>query len=232
MPEPILTESVTDLDAVEAGETEFAVNDLALRAGDGGRFWFTSVEAELRATARLGLRLEPSYASTISRSPPDRSFGLGVAGAWSLFHDIVRDLHLQAEIAVRAFGGEVADTAPSGRPKLPTEMGLRAGGRFGAWTIRPSVGVEAFGHSEHVPIWGGLAVLHALGSDDRLGFVGAEIEVDGDRRYPFTVAPNYLVDATTVRVPIRLGIAIPWVLGAARDAASIGIYTRVLLRFD
>src|SRR2546427_9903350 len=54
MPEPLLTESITDLDGARAGEVEVDVNGLALRRTSAVRQWQTSVEAEWRGLGRLG----------------------------------------------------------------------------------------------------------------------------------------------------------------------------------
>src|SRR2546425_5121584 len=58
MPEPLLTESITDLDGARAGEVEVDVNGLVLRRTSAVRQWQTSVEVEWRALERLGLALD------------------------------------------------------------------------------------------------------------------------------------------------------------------------------
>src|SRR5207245_9399025 len=58
MPEPLLTESITDLDGALAGEVEIDVSASVLRRATGPGQWQSSVEVEWRAVERLGLALE------------------------------------------------------------------------------------------------------------------------------------------------------------------------------
>lgn len=55
MPEPILVESITDLDTQRAGELELEVGTSTLSKHGS---WATRLEAEWRVTGRLGLMLE------------------------------------------------------------------------------------------------------------------------------------------------------------------------------
>ena len=55
MPEPLIGESVTDLDGTEAGELEVDATGL-VHPPDG--FWSSGVEVEWRALPRLGISLE------------------------------------------------------------------------------------------------------------------------------------------------------------------------------
>ena len=99
IPEQILTESVTDIDADEAGEAEIVLNVQTLRARRGGARVYTSgLEIEWRVLRDVGLRLEPSYAATQDEARSrDHEFGLSAAGSYALLHDFARDIHVQAE---------------------------------------------------------------------------------------------------------------------------------------
>src|SRR5216684_1877339 len=61
MPEPVLGESITDIDGSEAGEVEVDLTGVVGRAG-GAKLWQGSVEIESRVTDRLGLEIEIGYA--------------------------------------------------------------------------------------------------------------------------------------------------------------------------
>ena len=58
MPEPVLEESITDIDRDEAGELEADAIAGGTRSGDGVRRWQSSVEVEWAATRDLGVALE------------------------------------------------------------------------------------------------------------------------------------------------------------------------------
>ena len=232
IPEPILTESITDLDAVEAGETEFALNGQILHAARGGaRAWQASVEAEWRATSHLGLRLEPSYAN-LEEEGRSREFGLQVAAAWGLFHDFENDFHVQVEATGRLTGNEKPFESQPGDSALPYSAGVRVGKRFGSWTIRPGAGAEVGATPAHAPLWLGIGVLYQLGEAGRYGFVGMELDADAGRDTPFIVAPNFMVDMKPVGFPFRLGFAVPYVVGADKREPSLGFYLRLLVRTE
>ncbi len=111
-------------------------------------------------------------------------------------------------------------------------MGVRTGFRFGDLTIRPGAGVETGATAAHAPVWGGAGILYALGREGRLGFFGLEMDADAGRATPFIVAPNLLADAKTIGLPLRVGVAVPWVIGAPVTEPLIGIYLRVLVRTE
>lgn len=226
MPEPILTESITDLDGTEAGEVEVDLNVGTLGALSGGdRIRGASVEAEWRATSRLGLVLEPSYDVEGGAGAP----GLHAGVSYAVLHDLRHDLHVQVEAAARLFGSEHSDATIPGETALPLSLGVRAGIRAGHWTFRPSAGIEVGPRTADVPLWAGAALLHELGAGGALGFFGVEVEADGAQATPFVVAPNYVVDLALAGVPCHVGLAIPWVVGAARATPQIGTYLRLLV---
>ena len=233
LPEQILTESVTDIDGIEAGETEFALNGQTLHATtSGARVWQTSLEAEWRATGRLGLRLEPSYASARdAMGSIDRGFGLNVAGAYGVFHDFRREIHVQIEMAGRLVGTEAAYATQPGDPALPFHAGVRTGFRFGAVTLRPGFGAGV-GPYAHAPLWFGAGLLYGLGTGGRFGFVGVELDADAARRTPFIVAPNLMAGTIALGLPFRIGIAVPWIVGASDTQPSLGLYLRILVRTE
>ncbi len=232
LPEQILTESVTDLDAIEPGETEFALNGQTLEANTGSaRAWQASVEAEWRATSHLGLRLEPSYASLIEEGRTNE-LGLQAAAAWGLFHDFAHDLHVQIEATARFTGNDKPYESQPGDFSLPFATGLRFGKRFGPLTLRPGFGTEIGSTPAHLPYWFGMGALYALGDGGRFGFAGVEVDADAARQTPFIVAPNFMADTKAIGLPFRLGLAVPYVLGAASREPSLGVYLRLLVRTE
>jgi hypothetical protein len=58
------------------------------------------------------------------------------------------------------------------------------------------------------------------------------MDADAGRSTPFVVAPNFLVDTQSISLPFRVGIAIPWVVGAPATEPLIGLYLRVLVRTE
>ena len=74
MPEPLLTESITDLDGLDANEVELDGNAFGGRSAAAATVWQSSLEAEWRALERLGLALEVGLSgatgSPSSSSPP------------------------------------------------------------------------------------------------------------------------------------------------------------------
>lgn len=232
LPEQILTESITDIDATEPGETEFALNVQTLHAATGGaRARQGNVEAEWRATSHLGLRLETSYASLVEEGRSNE-FGLQLAAAWGLYHDFSRDFHVQAEATGRLTGENAPYESQPGDSSLPYTAGVRLAKRFDEWTIRPGAGVEVGATPAHVPAWFGVGLLHGLGSDGRYGFIGVELDADAGRQTPFIVAPNLMADTKALGLPFRLGFALPYVLGAAGREPSLGVYLRLLVRTE
>ncbi len=234
IPEQILTESVTDIDANEAGETEVVLNAQALRARSGGARVYTSVlEIEWRVLRSVGLRLEPSYAATQDEAlARDHEFGCNAAVSYALFHDFARDIHLQAEAGVRIFGSEPVNISVPGDLSLPFTLGIRTAFRRGSWSLRPAVGIEAGRSPAHAPVWTGAGLLYGLGEGGRYGFAGVEVDVDVARRAPVIVAPNFMADTIASHLPFRVGVALPWVISAPDTQPSIGVYLRVIMRTE
>ena len=231
IPEQLLTESVTDVDGDEAGETEIVVNSQSLGSRSGGAYVRAiALEVESRVTRRIGLRLEPAVAWTSDGRERDHEFGLNAAASYALFHDFVRDLHLQVEAAARVFGNEPLNITVPGDLAARYSIGFRGAARVGAFSLRPAIGLDAGGTIAHAPVWGGIGLLYALGDGGRFGFVAMEGEVDGSRRHPFVIAPNWMADLAPLGLPIRFGFALPFVMGADASEPSYGVYLRVMFR--
>src|SRR5512140_1921153 len=146
LPEPILTESVTDVDGAEDGEVEVEANASALRARRGGGYALDgSLEVEWLATRRFGLRVEPAVGSERVGADTTRTSWGGSAGAsWKLVQDWTRDVHLQVEAQGRVPADATASVGPAD-PALPLVLDLRGGLRTGLVTFRFAAGYGFLG---------------------------------------------------------------------------------------
>ena len=233
LPEPIFTESTTDIDGYEPGEIEFDLNGSeAVARRNGARVLLTSVEMEWKVWNRLGVRLEPSFASAREELAPSSTTGFGFRGAagWNLVHDFRHDFHLQIEAAERFVDDTpYAFRIQPGEAPLPFSADLKAAVRALGWTLRASVGTEAGGAFAHAPFRLQAALMHPFTREMRFGFFGVEMEADWGRPDPVVVAPNVWADVTPVGLPARLGIALPVVVGAPDTFPAVGVYLRLLI---
>lgn len=228
MPEPIFTETVTDLDGSEPGEYEIELNGSELRARRGGSYELTStVELEMLATRRLGLRLEPQITRAGDATGVDTRYGMNFAASWKLHQDFIHDFHTQLEAGGRIPWGSVPVLSP-GDPGLPYFFDIRSGIRMGRITIRGGVGVDPIGQPAHVPLRTSLALMTGVIDGSSLfGFVGIEADADGARENPIVLALNAVADCTPVGLPFRIGIALPWAIGVPQAQPALGLYIRV-----
>jgi hypothetical protein len=232
MPESLLTESATDVDAEDRGEVEYEANLAAVAARAGGaRATLTSLEVEWRVLKNLGLRLEPTYARIADAGPTSARNALGVSGAlaFGLFHDFARDLHVQAEILGRAPDSGSALVFAPGETELPLAADLLGAIRFGRWTMRATLGGEAGGAFAHAPLHTDLALLTGIVPEESFGFVALEARADWARDAPLVVAPEVVADTTPIGLPFRVGVALPVNIGAESTRPSYGVFLRLIL---
>jgi hypothetical protein len=201
LPEPVVAESITDIDASESGELE---GDLVGAAAATGS-WAASVEAEWRATERLGVAAEGGLAREGATSSSDLLVGL----SWLLAADRAREMYLQVE-ASGALEPPRSDLAPIalGDPTLPYAFGLRWAARRGWWTLRAGLGTEFGGtpRPRGAPLRSSVALLGQLGPL----VPGIELLADGERAPALRLAPTVLWDASSVHVPVHVGAAVLW----------------------
>jgi hypothetical protein len=232
LPEPLLTESATDVDAEEVGEKEFEANVATVGARSGGaRATLASLEVEWRLLQEFGVRLEPSYARVVDPggvTARDR-FGFGGALALGLFHDFARDLHVQAELLGRTPESANERVFEPGESELPLAADVVSAVRAGFWTIRATVGAEAGGSFAHAPLHTDMAALVYFANDWRFGFAGVEVRADWAREAPLVIAPDVVAITTPLGLPFSLSLALPVNLGAVPTATSYGIFMRLML---
>jgi len=232
MPEPLLTESITDLDGARAGEVEIDVNGSAIRRRTGVRQWQSSVEVEWRALERLGLSLDLGVGRVLdgAASPV---VSVHPAASWVLMHSQPLDFHLMAEVSARIPQDATEDVPDPDDGAMPLSGGFRFGIRHEWITLRAFLGAGAGSHSARaVPLRAQAAVLAEFGEGGRLGFAGFEMDADWARRTPLTVAPNLILRGAHLHVPFDLGIAVPWTPQSRYGDASVGVLLRLILESD
>ena len=232
LPEPVLAETITDIDGAEAGEVEFDAVVSTARSRRHERSWQSALEVEWRATERLGLALQGGAAGTSREG--NAGPGMRAGASWMVLRDFARDLYLQAELNVRIVDGargladvDVSDAA------LPISFGLRWGIRLAPLTLRAGLGGQVDPQRAHDrPFWQSIAILLAPGSDARIGFTGIEILADWAYEHPLAIAPDLQLDGARYGLPIRLGLAVPWKPRAASDEPSLGVYVRIIVEVE
>ena len=232
MPEPLLTESITDLDDERAGEVEVDVNGSAFRRTSAVRQWQSSVEVEWRALERLGLALDLGVGRALGQATSP-VMSVRPAASWVLTHSQPLDFHLMAEVSARISHDATEDVQDPGDGALPLSGGIRFGIRHGLLTVRTFLGASGGGHSAHaVPLRAQAAVLAEFGREGRLGFAGFEMDTDWARRTPLTLAGNLILRGAHLQVPFDLGIAVPWTPHSQYADASVGILVRLIFEID
>ncbi len=229
LPEAVLTESATDIDAVERGELEWELNLSVLGAREGGARSVTStLELEWRLLDELGLRLEPTLDYVSDGVVASTEPGFAGALAFGLFHDFERDTHLQFELLAhtRESASHAFETSDA---ELPGAADLVAATRRGRLTLRATAGAEAFGSFAHAPLHTDLALLTGFLRNEQYGFVALDVRADWARRAPFVIAPEFVADGAPLGIPLRLSVALPLNVGARATAESFGLLLRLTL---
>lgn len=225
MPEPVLGESVADIDGSYAGELEVDVTALVGRQSS----WAGAVAIEARVLDWLGLEAEAEY----SRAPAasEGEVELRVLGSLSFLHDFERGLHGQVEIGGR-LTAEPEQGPNLGEPRAPISSGVRLGLDQRWWTLRLGLGAAFGSDSAHaVPAWASATAFLNLGRD-RWASLGLDGEADWTRGNPFTLAPTLLLDARTLHWPVRLALVTPYGFAGGGAEAWFGLVVRLIGEFD
>jgi len=120
MPEPLLTESITDLDGARAGK----------------------VEVEWRALERLGLALDLGVGRVLDGATSP-AIGVRPAANWVLTHSPPLDFHLMAEVSARISHDATENVQDPGEGAPPFSGGVRFGIRHRWLTVRTFLGAGA-----------------------------------------------------------------------------------------
>ncbi len=226
VPEPILTESITDIDTLHGGELELTANGSVMRTlCCGGGAFQTSLEAEWRATALVGLVVEPSVSVPLVPGVP-AEFGVRTGVAVALWRDFVHDFYLQGEAVARLGPDNLSNLPDPGEASLPYDVDVRGAFRRGRWTVRGNLGAET--DAANFGVRAGAAFMLALDRDSKASFVAVEASMDSFRANFMTLALNLSVEAE----PLRFQLATPWTPALGQTPASIGIVLRVLVELD
>ncbi len=230
IPEPIFSETVTDIDGIESGELEVSADAGELRSRHGGGILqVAGLEAEWLALSHLGLRLEPSIVHSGGAGlASSTDAGIGTTAAWKLVRDYEDDFYLQLEAGAE-WPVRSEPFSPPDQPGLPLAVDARAAFRSGLLTLRGSIGAGAGGASPHVPLRASVAVLASFDPSSETGFFGIEALADGTWRTPVFAAPDVVADLTLLGLPARLGVALPWSPGADGVQPSLGVYVRLMV---
>jgi hypothetical protein len=229
IPEPILVETITDIDAPRAGEIEVELNSSFMRSPEGGAFQLeVGPEIEWLVTDHLGTMLELFGGREADADAPSvNRFGVGAGLSWKLLHDFPHDFHLQAEARGR-FPTDLSTTEP-GESALPFSVDLLSALRAGRWTVRSSIGVSVGHGAAHLPVQGSAVVLTGFGSSQRHGFWGLEATADGAKVAPFALGLDLVPDLTPAGLPIRVGVVGSYTFGAPATLPSWGAFLRIFI---
>ena len=219
MPEPILVESVTDLDAHEAGELELELLTSTLTR-DGA--WSARLEAEWRVTGRLGLMLE---AGLDRLENPDAQVRAGAS--FAAYHDDVNGLHAQVLFLGVLNGGNEHDVLlDPAEPGTAFALGVHGGWHQRWWTIRAELTAGVGGHVSHLPVRANVALL----AGNHLAFVGVESLLDFARFDPWTIAAEAELREELGDFAVRLALAVPF--RPRTDKNEVAVMLRLLIGFD
>lgn len=219
MPEPILVESITDLDTQQAGELELEVGTSTLTKHGS---WATRLEAEWRVTGRLGLMLEAGV-STLDRPTPNIRAGASFAA----FHYDELGLHGQF-LAFATLNGNEADDPllDPAEPGTDFALGAHAGWHRNWWTVRAELTAGFGGHVSHLPLRANVALL----AGNHLVFFGVESLLDFARFDPWTIAAEAELREELGGLSVRLALAVPY--RPRTDRREVALMLRVLVGLD
>jgi hypothetical protein len=217
LPEPIFTETVSDIDATD-NDVEVELSAMSLRALRGGAsFASAEIEAEWMVMGALGFRLEGRLAT------PGVLVG-GTAGvSWKLLRDFRRDVYLQVEAVAHTLDRN--DIVDPGESASPLAFDVRIGKRAGPVTLRGSAGVGV--GASHLGARGSVAVLTGFGPSTRFGFWGLELDADTSRPSPFVAALDIEPNLAALGLPFRVALAIPWNINTDATQPSLGVFVRL-----
>ena len=234
LPEPVLQENITDIDARDVGDVEFDFTPGYVHAQHSSSgLWATGFEAEWRPIDRLGIGGEVELSGDLAgaRFLAPVHVVPRLSASFVFVRDFTRKVFLQAEVGGRYEGSsELAQLDPT-EFVLPYWAGVRGATVVGPVNFRMSALAEAGGSFIHAPLsTGGAALLPFEGTANAA--VGVEVITDWARRYPVLLAPEVQFVTQALGRPVRLQVAFPVTLGAKGQDATYGISLRFVLEPD
>jgi hypothetical protein len=230
MPEPLIGESITDIDAEDAGEIETDFSGLVIAPIHTNDVYYVGgAELEYRITRRLGASIEFGMYGAMMGENPRRIANLRAGASFALLHTR-SGLHLQLEAKVRAFD-EIAppfneEFSEPTDPSLPYSFGLRAGYRRKWLTLRGGFGY-ALGESSPRPV--PLIIDTAVLIEFARGFTGVEVNADLGRPSPLIVIPEVVLGLNK-ESSVRLGLGMPILFGSG--IVSLSGLARLIVELD
>jgi hypothetical protein len=217
LPEPILVESITDVDAREAGELELELFTAAAGFTKDAAYAMR-LEAEWRVSRLIGLKLELGF-DRLQAFEPSVSAGV----SFSLFHAERLGLHAQAVVYGR-WPFETAELAvlDPGEPSTIVAAGVHLAWQWRLLAARLEVTGGYGGEIAHAPVRTNGAVLFG----NKTAFLGFEAMADFARPKPLVLAAEAEVrQMLDDDLPLRVTLAVPFQPGSS----SVAVILRVLV---
>lgn len=234
LPEPVIQENITDIDALDVGSLELDLTPRYVRAQHSSSgLWATGLEAEWRPIDRVGIggEVEVSGELDASKFLAPAHVVPRASASFVFLRDFERKVFLQAEAGGRYDGpGELAQLDPT-ELVLPYWAGIRGAAVAGPADLRLSALAEAGRSFVHAPLNTGAALLLPFAGSAKAA-VGVEALADWARRYPLLLAPQAQLLTHAAGRPVRLQVAFPVTAGAKGADATYGISFRFVLEPD
>jgi hypothetical protein len=220
MAEPILGETVTDIDGRDAGEIEIDMHGIVPHVR--GTTWAVGeVGVEARVTRRLGVELEGAIAGW---SGVGGRGDVLARGSFMLYHGTRHDLHVQLEARAGVDYTLGTPTFPSSEGAA-FAIGARVGYRTGWLVLRGGAGA-AISDEGHAPIWADLAAFVQLGHAG--SFAGIETTTDWTSATPAIVCPEVELSLGDV----KLALGAPIFLGNPTTGVYAGGLVALIIELD
>jgi hypothetical protein len=100
------------------------------------------------------------------------------------------------------------------------------------WTLRASVGGQAGGPAAYAPVRASAGVFLPFGGSEVFGFWGVELDVDAARASPMIAALNLVPRLSRLGLPFKVGVAVPWAIGASATEPSLGLLVRLFVESE
>ena len=236
MPEPLVGESITDIDTNEPGELEVDIGGAWVARADGIRRWASTVELEARPNRRLGIAAEVSVDGTDdTRAATTAAGNLRLGASWALLDSWRHDFHLQIVGEARVYSSDDRGAAEivlePEVSSLPYAVGLHGAVRWGRINLRATL-VGIAGGPLTVPLAANVAILVEGRIRTSPYFVGVELNADGGRITPFAVIPEGAITPVLWTLPVRIGLAAPIFSSDRRRTIAAGALLRLTVELD